>query len=100
MEDMLMIAAMAAGDFAPWTCPRCESNNLGDTKLCLVCDEPKFGHVADVECECTMCTQALIEARRAAPRCRIEDYDVECECPACDAITGARESFLRLGDEY
>jgi hypothetical protein len=55
MEDMFAIAAIAAGDLAPWTCIRCESNNLGDSKLCLVCDEPKFGHVADIECECTSC---------------------------------------------
>lgn len=68
MEDMLMIAAIAAGDFSPWTCPRCESQNLGDTKLCDVCNEPKFGHAYDPECECGWCLQAGIDMRRTRMR--------------------------------
>lgn len=51
MEDMLMIAARAAGDHNAWVCAHCETQNFGDTKLCVVCSELRHT-TCDVECEC------------------------------------------------
>jgi hypothetical protein len=50
MENMLMICSTAANDFAVWVCAHCETNNHGDTKLCLVCDMGRWTS-CDVECE-------------------------------------------------
>lgn len=50
MENMLMIAAIAAKDFAVWVCAHCETNNEGDTKVCNVCDMGRWTS-CDIECE-------------------------------------------------
>ncbi len=42
MEDMLMIACVAAGDMAAWACPICETANWAATR-CVCCDRPKAG---------------------------------------------------------
>ena len=50
MENMLMIAAVAANDWNVWTCAHCESCNFGDTKVCIVCDMGRWTS-CDIECE-------------------------------------------------
>ena len=50
MENLLNIAAFAAGDFNTWTCAHCESCNFGDTKVCIVCELGRWTS-CDIECE-------------------------------------------------
>ena len=52
MENLLMIAAIAANDYAVWVCAHCESVNDGSVKVCLVCDMGRWTS-CDVECEHT-----------------------------------------------
>lgn len=67
MENLLMIAAIAANDFAVWTCNHCESCNFGNVKTCIVCDMTKWS-ACDAECECaprpaSVCVKVDLEDR-------------------------------------
>jgi len=50
MENLLMICSIASGDFAVWVCAHCETNNHGNTKVCIVCDLGRWTS-CDIECE-------------------------------------------------
>lgn len=74
MENLLMIAAAAAGDFAVWVCAHCETNNTGDTKICVVCDMGRWtSH--DVECEHS------IRPASVCVRVDLEDRNEACQVP-------------------
>jgi hypothetical protein len=62
MENMLMIAAIAANDWNTWTCNHCESCNFGDTKVCIVCELGRWTS-CDIECEHSLPRPASVGVR-------------------------------------
>lgn len=101
MENMLMIAAIASGDFNPWTCNHCESVNFGDTKICVICDMGRWtSH--DVECECaprpaSVCVMVDLEDRNEVvqvPLPYMHIWDVPANY--ADMMDVEREGALQL----
>jgi hypothetical protein len=76
MEDFMQIAMTAAGDFAPWTCFNCESQNDATTKTCEVCNCPKFGVIQP------MTDAELWDMYNYDGS--FHKYDAECKCDSCD----------------
>ena len=101
MENMLMIAAAAAGDFAVWTCNHCESINFGNVKTCIVCDMTKWSS-CDIECECaprpaSICVKVDLEDRNEVVQVPLPYMSIH-EVPAnyAELMDVEREGALQL----
>jgi hypothetical protein len=85
MENSTQIAMAAAGDFAPWTCPCCESQNNATTIHCEVCSCLKWGCERPTVVEVTPMTDDELWDMYNSDG-SFHKFDVECECSTCNSF--------------